>query len=447
MPDAFKYETEQDLAEFEERFNTRFDMARLVLERKYRWARYTLRNLRPKMVPSATMAVDDYMTLYYGFITDEWSDKAFVGALWHECNHLLRRHSERLNDLRESLDLSHQYANVAADCEINDDLRDQGIELPEGILYSEDERVNHEPHITAEEHLTLFKQEQPPPQEGGGGEGEDGEGDEEGEGQGQAPGNPSCGSGSGGDPIEGEEEADEAQKDAADRAQRKQDQEIADEVEQNGGLLPGMSQEMHDAAVERIGKAVHDWRRTLSTELRNAMEQKADEAEEYTFRRRSRRAEAVGDDFILPGSYRPIPNLHVVVDVSGSMDRLKLEAAMRQVHGVLERLAIPSFTVYAWNTQHASTTLVQTPADVDKVFRQTGGGTDMQAGVNHAMTQGAEVIIVMTDNETAWDSNGPFGIPVILCGIRRRGGNEVPKWTRLVDVEDDDEQHARARRA
>lgn len=421
--DAVEYAT---VEEYEAAFQRRLDLARLVLERRYRWARRTLRGLEPVPMPTGTMACDKYRRLYYGPAAMNFSDQEFIGAVWHEVNHILRHHHDRLSDMGRTdvgkMQTPGQWANVAADLEINDDFADQGIELPEGVCYSE--KFGHTPHRDAESHFYEFVDNyvEPEPQESQDGEGEPAGLDSD---------QPNCGSGAGNDPIEGEQ-GESAPEDQAKQArdERRQDEEI---VEHGPGR--GVSEDIYAAAVERLGKSEHDWRKTFAAEVRTAMEQRADEAEEYTFRRRSRRQAGFEDDFILPGSVRPVPKLGVEVDVSGSMDEQKLVAAMREVHGILERLAIPDFTVYACNTRVVSETVVSTYSDIAKVFEFTGGGTDMMNGMHKAVADGCEVVIILTDADSPWDQLGPFGVPVIVGGINRT--RQPPVWARTVDVEGD----------
>ena len=60
-----------------------------------------------------------------------------AGSLVHELNHALRAHFER-SRRAGVLDGHRQIWNVAADCEINDDLRADGLERPQGIVYPAD---------------------------------------------------------------------------------------------------------------------------------------------------------------------------------------------------------------------------------------------------------------------------------------------------------------------
>lgn len=471
MPEAQQLVPE----EVEIAFLKRFDMARLVLERKYRWARLTLRNLTPVRIAEGTFSVDQYLRVAHGPVADTWTDKEFLGALWHETNHVLRHHHERFDGVGERFKLPRKLVNLATDLEINDDMRSQSITLPQDVFYSD--MVGHLSDQSAEAHFMQFVEEcksmaqMPQPSstpqagddEGDEQEGEgEGEGDADGEGQPSQQGSsgsneaegtqqggdsgngkaqnpadlpdPGCGAGSGNDDNTGLDEPDDDEQARAERTERRQAEEIVKEVEDKGGLSngQGISNAVYQAAVEFLGKSETDWRSTMATEIRNAVEQRSDEAEEYTFRRRSRRADE-GSGLILPGSYRPIPNLGVVVDVSGSMDRAKMEASMREVHGILERLAIPSFKAFPTNSGVVGEYTVSTHADIKRVFSDVGGGTDMEVGIARALARGCEVVVVLTDCQTTWHENGPHGIPVIIGGINR-GASHVPIWARVVDV-------------
>ena len=446
-------------------FDTRFDMARWVLEKKYRWAKITLRNLTPIARDEGTLAVDKYLRLYHGPQADAWSDQEFVAALWHEVNHLLRHHPDRLAHLAQKHSMDPMMVNVAADLEINDDLLEQDIALPKDCLTSE--MFGHDPFQSAEAHFAQFvetREQQKEPQPGPGEPG-----DEEADGQGipgDEPGptmkpktlpsnDPKCGSASGGN-SDGEEPPppDEADMGKLEKAIRDQAEAVVKEFEERKEAgRQGLSQQNRDgsdgespggadiyaSAITYLGRSTYDWRIPFAVEVRNAIDQRSDEAEEYTFRRRSRRQAALGDEFILPGSYRPIPNLMLLCDVSGSMDRSKLTAAMIEVIGILERLAIPEFMVYPWNTEMAldQPVRVSTVAHIKEAFERRGGGTDMQAGVNRMVKDGAEVIIVLTDNETRWKPTGPHGVPVIIGGINRHKAYPAPSWARVIDVAED----------
>ena len=430
----------------------RYDMVRYQLSMRFRWARRTLRNLQPVEVTQGTLAVDKWLRLYLqpDYVLTLSRDQ-MLGAVWHEVNHLLRNHPGRLGHKEQ-----HQLANVAADCEVNQDLRGQ-LTLPDGIMQPEDFGLT--PGGTAEMYYGTLVDMIPPEQQGGQGQQGQGAGQDQGEGGGQGDGqdegdqpsegqgnSPSkfggdCGSGGGGDAHPEEKQApDQKEQSRLNREARGQAKDVVDEVNANGYSEVGRA--TYEAAIEVLGTTKVDWRKETAVEVRRAMEQVTDEAEEYTFKRRSRRQAALDDSGLLvPGSHRPIPDLRVVVDVSGSMDAAKLTAALREVRGVLERLAIPEFIAYAWSShQEGEPVRVRTVADVQRIVSTHGGGTDMQSGVMHAKAEGAEVIVVMTDAECKWtwlDQHDEYA-PLIICGINRRPNYQLPSYARVVDVTSDE---------
>ena len=454
-------------------------MARFVLMRKFRWARRIIRNLTPVYRQGATLAVDRYYRLYYGDYTENWSDREFVGAMWHEVNHLLRHHPNRLEHRIGELPpgMDPRTVNVAADIEINDDLRaTPGITLPPDLFYSD--KVGHQAGHAAETHLREFIEEweareleEPDPDDyddyeedddgdeydgpnmpGQSGDSDDGDADEDEDGDGvnapPSPGPssqsqlpeetgldmPECGSGATGqDDPEDLDPPDDKEQARLKREERKLDEDIVEAVnEAGGGLPPGMSEETKRAAIERLVPRI-DWRQQLAVELRTAFEQRADEAEEYSFRRPSRR-QASFPEAVLPGTFRPVPQLAVVVDVSSSMDGPKVVAAMTEVHGILQRLAIPVFTVYPTNRDVLGEFTVESEQDVQRIFERIGGGTDMMVGLHHAAQRGAEVIVCLTDMDCDWDDRFVAGIPVLIGGIDAR--RKAPSWARLIHVRD-----------
>jgi predicted metal-dependent peptidase len=81
-----------------------------------------------------------------------------------------------------------------------------------------------------------------------------------------------------------------------------------------------------------------DWRRALAAELRKAVADTAG-AVDYTYRRPSRRATAVGN-VVLPALRRPVPEVAVVCDTSGSMSDDLLAASLAEVDGLLRALGL-----------------------------------------------------------------------------------------------------------
>lgn len=399
------------------------DIARWRLMQRYPWARRTLSNLQLIEAPGiGTLGVDPWLRLYVDpEIVAQWKGR-MEGVLWHECNHVMRRHFDRMS--RERGFFSPQAANVAGDLEINGEMEDNPLspKLPDGCLHPDtfpwDQAAKWKDgsRKNAEWYYRNL------PRRGGAVKGlSDAQ-------------IPDCGSGAGGEGLPCELDAPGSEGQArVGRVMDGQDRDILSEVESRG-YSTGISEALYREVVERV-RGGHDWRSILGAEIRNCIEQVMDEQEEYTFRRPSRRQAAISDEVVLPSGYRPIPSLAVVVDVSGSMDKPKLVASMRELHAILNRLAIPEYVAISWNTVHVGSFRISGDKDIPNVYARVGGGTDMVAGMAHAISTGADIIVVLSDCECRW-TDAPQGPPIVVGGIHR---NTDPRthapWVRVVDVE------------
>src|SRR6202008_1209761 len=81
-----------------------------------------------------------------------------------------------------------------------------------------------------------------------------------------------------------------------------------------------------------------NWRTLLAAELRRAVAEVSG-AVDYSYRRPSRRATVAGD-VVLPALRRPVPEVAVVCDTSGSMTEDLLAAALAEVEGLLRALGM-----------------------------------------------------------------------------------------------------------
>ncbi len=127
--------------------------ARLRLAQDRPYLRTALWALTPVERPGlGTLAIDRWWRLYYDpAAIESWSIDHLVGILYHEVCHPLRAHHERA----EALGANPQAYNVVGDIEINDDLRDEGVELPHGALYPE--TFDLPPHKLAEEYYWMLE--------------------------------------------------------------------------------------------------------------------------------------------------------------------------------------------------------------------------------------------------------------------------------------------------
>lgn len=103
-----------------------------------------------------SLAVDQWWRLYYDpAVTTLWSVEELSGVLYHEISHLLRDHSSRMQELDRAV------ANIAADAEINDDLKAEGITLPAGCVYPES--IGQPDGLLAEEYYAALQSQESAP--------------------------------------------------------------------------------------------------------------------------------------------------------------------------------------------------------------------------------------------------------------------------------------------
>jgi hypothetical protein len=183
-----------------------------------------------------------------------------------------------------------------------------------------------------------------------------------------------------------------------------------------------------------------DWRRVLAAEVRSAVAAVAGKVD-YSYRRPSRRAH-LNRKIVLPTLRRPIPDVAIVCDTSGSMHERLLARALTEIEAVLTRAGLrhAQVRVLAVDTAvHA----VRRVSRATQVELAGGGGTDMGSGIESAaaLRPSPSVVIVLTDGYTPWPDKPPPGIRVIVGllteGIRPPGWTP-PEWARTIIIEDDD---------
>ena len=123
-----------------------------------------------------------------------------------------------------------------------------------------------------------------------------------------------------------------------------------------------------------------NWRALLAAELRRAVAEVSG-AVDYSYRRPSRRSATAGP-VVLPALRRPVPEVAVVCDTSGSMTGDLLAMVLAEVEGLLRALGLArQVRVLACDTAVAPAQRVSSARQVQLVG---GGGTDMGAGIDAA---------------------------------------------------------------
>ena len=174
-----------------------------------------------------------------------------------------------------------------------------------------------------------------------------------------------------------------------------------------------------------------DWRKELASAVRHALADTAG-ASDYSYRRPSRRQGQVGNGkVVLPSLRRPVPNVAVVVDTSGSVDDTMLSQALAEVSGILKALGQRE-GVHVLAVDHA----VQSCRRVfrpEQVKLTGGGGTDMGAGLAAAekLHPRPQVAIVITDGWTPWPEQPPKGMKVVVA---LTGDGKAPEWAKTIKI-------------
>jgi len=370
-------------------------------------ALWRMRIIKSDRVPTAS--VDKWWRLYIkpDFVA-KISTEELAGVWAHEAWHLLRGHARRAEALGISYeDKSAENAaraeiwNVAADCEINDDLND--FKLPAGVVYPSTFQLDND-----ELAETYYKKLQ----------------------KNAKTVTVSSGSGSGGPRREWEDgpDGDAVVSDAEAEIIRRK---VAEDAAKMAGSLP--------AGIERwtneILQPTVDWRTLLRGALRGAICNQTGKVD-YTYYKPSRR-QSVVPNVVLPCLRGPSPKVSVIIDTSGSMSRDDLGAALAETHGVLQTLNT-GISVYSCDTEPYKCGLVRSARDVRLVG---GGGTDMMPALREAAKERPDITIVFTDGYVlGWDKEKPRGLrDVIIVLIETTsysygGRPPTPKWAEVIEV-------------
>jgi predicted metal-dependent peptidase len=203
------------------------------------------------------------------------------------------------------------------------------------------------------------------------------------------------------------------------------------EASRQRGVVPGGMARWAD---EVLAPPQVDWRTLLSSGLRAALADAAGQMD-YSYRRPSRRQSAT-PRIVMPAMRRPVPQVAVVIDTSGSMSDKALGYALAEIHGVL-----------ASSGQRDGVRVLSCDASADRARRvfstkqvvlSGGGGTDMRVGIDHALDlrPQPDIVITLTDGYTPWPSAPIAGVKLLAC-IIDGDSKSVPDFIYTVRVETD----------
>jgi predicted metal-dependent peptidase len=367
--------------------------------------------LRPVAAPGlGTFAVDAAWRLYIDpDIVNQWEIEDTGAVLLHEVLHLLRDHAGRAEDQGVTARTAAAW-NIACDAEINDDLVEAGLHLPaEPIL----------PSTLRQPAGRLAEAYYRPRRRAAG---------------------PDCGSGAHGHPrpheltdVGEDPDADLEGIDPLEAAaiRREAATAVLTADRTSPGTVPGGFRRWAGRELQ----PVVEWRREFAALIRRAAYETAGRVD-YRQGRRNRRAASV-PSVVLPGLFRPVPSVAVVIDTSASVDVEDLSRAVAEVGGITAAFGARQrdVTVLAVDAQVQAVTRTVRGADIELVG---GGGTDMAKGLEAAaaLRPRPEVIVVLTDGWTPWPNWPPRRVAVIvgLVGSDAAGPDTVPAWARAIRI-------------
>jgi predicted metal-dependent peptidase len=353
---------------------------------------------------SGTVAVDDQWRVHIDPDLTVWWTPSQVGSvLVHLVCHLLRTHGERAQAIGVGPDDVTRWIR-AADAEINDDLVPAGLDLPRTPLLPKD--LGAPDGLLAEQYYTqgnTTDSSDIPLNCGSGAHG-----------QAHDCGckNGTCGAG--------------LPRWQAELLRRQIAQEVLKHSKEPGTMPAGLLRWAEELLTPKV-----DWRRVLAALLRRAVSEVSG-AVDYSYRKPSRRS-TVSGGVVLPALRRPVPEVAVVCDTSGSMTDELLAMALTEVDGLLKSLGLSrQLRVLSCD---AAVGAVQRVTSTRQITLTGGGGTDMGIGIAAAaeLRPRPAVCVVLTDGYTPWPSSPPKGMRVIVA-LLGDGDTEPPAWASVVRV-------------
>lgn len=351
-----------------------------------------------------TVGIDDRLRLYVDEeALSNWSNDELAVVLMHEVNHVLRGHSARC----ESLHADARQWNIAGDAEINDDLLEGGFVLPgQPVLPSS--------LGLPDKQTTEFYYENM--------------------GTKNLSGERNCGSGAHGQRQPWELGDDVSTFPGLARHQvRGVRATIAEEI--RSGKFRGSVPQNLSRWAEVFGQAQIPWEQKLHNAVRRGVLRRMGQVD-YTWTRPNRRHFGKA---LLPSLRRPLCEISIIIDTSGSMDQKALNAAYTEARRIAEQSSGGRVVLIACDAEAHVISEGKLPPSVELTG---GGGTNMGVALELAAEQRKtpNVVIVLTDGDTPWPHKCPDRlldasiIVVVIPHTSNFDMNTLPKWCTGVEI-------------
>lgn len=356
-----------------------------------------------RAVGLGTFAVDRHWRLY---LDPErlatWGPTGTASVLMHEVHHLLRGHVSR----RDEHGASDAFLwNVAADAEINDDLIAAGWEFPQSPVIPKS--LGAPTGLLAEQYYDLL---------------DSGTG---------ATSSVRCGSGSGGETIPEEIDAEGGIGPADQLVIRRKVALDITKAHNGGTSMPGGLLRWSDRTLR---PSQLPWDVLLRAAVRRAVAVRAGQAD-FRYSRPGRRRVP---RLVTPSMVQPDPCAMIIIDTSASMDHAALEIALGEVNSICRRASAGTRDANEVVTADVAITGIQRARDTRRIELAGGGGTDMANAIHQVVARRPrpDVLVVLTDGETGWPARKPAGIRIIVVVINRNPApaRAVPAWAVTVSL-------------
>jgi predicted metal-dependent peptidase len=379
-------------------------------------ALFALHAVESQRVP--TMAVDRHWRCYVSpAFVDRTPLEELAGVWVHEVSHLLRDHHGRSDRFAVKHELTRPgerlRMNIAADCEINDDVYGDGLAQPAGAVRPELLRLPEGQLM--EDYLRQFRL----------GPHTDGFAWLD------------CGSG-----ADGLEREWDLGPDGARGLSAQERDAVRFRVARGLTGNPGNAPQGWKRWAEEAFHPPQPWRELLGAAVRSAASSPG-VGEDYTYGRPSRRSAGL-PGVVLPSLRRRPLRACVIVDTSGSVSDAELGTAIVEIAAIVRAVGGRRDLVSVLSCD-AAAHVTHPLCRAEGIPLVGGGGTDLRTGFAKALRSSPrpDVIVALTDGQTPWpDARPPCRTVVGLFPRPRRSGegdpdhvpDTPPAWAKVVTV-------------
>ncbi|MFF4835962.1 VWA-like domain-containing protein [Streptomyces sp. NPDC001315] len=382
-------------------------------------ALFALHTVESRQVP--TMGVDRYWRCYVSpAFVDRTPVEDLAGVWVHEVSHLLRDHHGRSDRVARERGLTgpgeRLRMNIAADCEINDDVYGDGLVRPQGAVRPK--TLGLPEGQLMEDYLRQFRLGL----------------------RTQSLAWLDCGSG-----ADGLEREWELGPDGAHGLSAQERDAVRFRVAQGLKGRPGKAPDGWQRWAEEVFHPPQPWRELLGAAVRSAASGPG-AGEDYTYGRPSRRSAGVAG-IVLPSIRRRPPRVCVIIDTSGSVSDAELGSALIEVAAISRAVGGRSDLVTVVPCD-AAARIAHPLCRAEGIPLVGGGGTDLRTGFAKALRTRPrpDVVVVLTDGQTPWPATRPPCRTVVGLFPRQQTGwswdendpdyvpDSPPAWARVVDI-------------